>query len=183
MTLDVTYEKISSSLGSLLMLWAAIERVARDEAARLHGGSLPKSAHGIAASLNTWEAAVISVRPELQLRAMLAVALRAELQVSLNIRNGLCHGLVGITSAFDGRPAALTWQINDATCSITWEELQCMFTWLSKIPFAISMIGNSSAEQAGSRMVDNSENRKWWMDEFGLGLHDRTFVQNDADAF
>jgi hypothetical protein len=172
MTPDVTFEKISASLGSLLLLWAAIERAARDEVARLHGGCLPKSAHGIAAVLNTWEAAVISVRPEAPFRALLAAKLRAELQLPLKIRNGVCHGLVGISSAYDGRPAALTWEINDAKCSITWEELQSMFSWLSKVHLAISMITNSSTEQAGSRMVDNSENRKWWLEEFGLGSYD-----------
>jgi hypothetical protein len=58
-----------------------------------------------------------------------------------------------------------------------------MFSWLSMIPFAISMISNSSNERSGSRMVDNPENRKWWMNEFDLGLHDVTLAQNDEDAF
>jgi hypothetical protein len=169
---DVTYEKISASLGSLLLLWAAIERAAREEVALLHGGCLPKSAHGIAAVLNAWAAAVIAVRPEAPLRALLAAKLRAELQVPLNIRNGVCHGLVGISSAYDRRPAALTWEINDVKRSITWEELQSSFSWLSKVPFAISIISNSSTGRAGSRMTDNPENRKWWLAEFGLDLHE-----------
>lgn len=146
MTLDVTYEKISASLGSLLLLWAAIEQAARDETAQLHGGCLPKSAYGIAAVLNTWEAAIIAMRPEPPLRAMLAAKLRSELRVPLNIRNGVCHGLVRISSAYDGRAAALTWEINDATRSITWDELQSMSSWLSKIPSAISMITNLELE-------------------------------------
>lgn len=88
MTNDVTYEQISASLGSLLLLWAAIERSARNEVARIYGGCLPKSAYGIAAVLNAWEAAVIATRPEAPLRALLASTLRTELQEPLSIRNG-----------------------------------------------------------------------------------------------
>lgn len=172
MTIDVTFEKASASLGSLLLLWAAIERAARDEVARLHDGRLPKSAHGIAAVLNAWEAAVIAFRPEAQLRASLAAALRAELQEPLNIRSGLCHGLVGISAAQGGQAAKLMWELNDETRSITWDELQRTFSWLSKVPAAMSMISTSPAEHAGSRMTDNSENRKWWLKEFGIGLHE-----------
>lgn len=149
MTKDVTFEQISGSLGSLLLLWAKIERLARDEVAQIHGGCLPKSAYGIAAVLNAWEAAVVAARPEVPLRALLAATLRAQLQEPLNVRNGICHGLVGISSTHGGRPATLIWEINDVKRGITWEELQATFAWLSKVPFAISTISNSRAEQVG----------------------------------
>lgn len=170
MTKDVTYEQISGSLGSLLLLWAAIERQARKEVARVHGGCLPKSAHGIAAVLNVWENAVVAEVSAGSLRALLASTLRAQLQEPLNVRNGLCHGLVGVSSAYDGKPATLIWEINDIKCSITWEELQATFSWLSKIPFAISMISNSSAEKLGSRTIDSPENRQWWHAEYGINF-------------
>lgn len=179
MTSDVTYEKMSASLGSLLLLWAAIERTARDESAQLHGGCLPKSAHGIAAVLKTWEAAIIALRPEATLHARLAAKLCFELRAPLNIRNGLCHGLVGISSAYGGKEAELTWNTKDATCGITWDELQGMFRWLSKVPSAISMITNSNAGRSGSRLVDSPENRQWWLHEYGLGIHDQPFVRKD----
>lgn len=171
MTNDVTYEQISASLGSLLLLWAAIERTARDEVARIHGGCLPKSAYGIAAVLNAWEAAVIAPRPEAPLRALLASTLRAELLEPLSIRNGVCHGLVGISSAQHEQPAALMVEINKRKRSITWQELQATFSWLSKVPFAMSMISDTTTERAGSRMTDNAENREWWLTEFGLDLY------------
>ena len=57
---NVSFEQIRGSLGSLLLLWSAIERAARKEVARAHDGQLPKSAHGIAAVLNAWEAAVVA---------------------------------------------------------------------------------------------------------------------------
>ncbi|PTE15351.1 hypothetical protein C5F44_05995 [Fuscovulum blasticum DSM 2131] len=65
----------------------------------------------------------------------------------------------------------MIWEINDKERSITWQELQAMFRWLSKVPFALSMISASSAEQVGSRMLDNTENQEWWLAEFGLDLH------------
>lgn len=80
MTADITYAKISGTLGSLLLLWAAIERAARHEVARLHDGRVPKSAHGIAAVLNTWETAIIAAQPASPFRAVLAAKLRADLQ-------------------------------------------------------------------------------------------------------
>jgi hypothetical protein len=171
MTKDVTFEKMSGSLGSLLLLWAKIERVARNEVALIHGGFLPKSAYGIAAVLNAWEAAMIAARPEVPLRALLATTLRDQPQAPLNVRNGVCHGLVDISSAYVGRPATFIWEINDVRCGITWGELQTAFAWLSKVTFAISMISNSRAEQAGSRMMDKSENREWWLAEYGLVPH------------
>ena len=58
---DVTFEQISGSLGSLLLLWAAIERQARQEVARVNDGILPRSAFGISAVLTAWEAVVDAV--------------------------------------------------------------------------------------------------------------------------
>lgn len=170
MTNDVTFEQIKASLGSLLLLWSRIERTARDEVIRVNGGSFPKSAYGIAAVLNAWEDAAIAAPDEASLRAMLAKTLRAQLQEPLNIRNGVCHGLIGISSAYTGQPATLEWEINDNKHSISWQELQTMFSWLSKVPSALSMILTSSTEPTGGRMLDNTENRKWWLTEFGLDL-------------
>ncbi len=170
MTKAVTFEQISASLGSLLFLWAAIERAAREEVARVHGGCLPRSAHGIAAVLGTWEAIVIAAHPEASLRALLAAQLRADIQKPLSIRNGLCHGLIGISSGRGGRTATLTWEINDMERSITWEEMQGTLGWLSKIPWAISMISSSQPERVGARMTDTPATRQWWREEFGLDV-------------
>lgn len=96
---DVSFEQIRGSLGSLLLQWSAIERAAREEVARAHDGQLPKSAHGIAAVLNAWEAAVVARQDASPLRILLATTLRAQLQDPLDIRNGVCHGLVGLSAA------------------------------------------------------------------------------------
>ena len=170
MTKDVTFEQMRDSLGSLLLLWGAIERQVRTEVAGLHGGCFPKSAHGIAAVLNPWETALVATAPTGSLRSLLAARLRSQLQEPLDVRNGLCHGLIGISSAYDGKPAVLAWEINNEKHSIAWDGLQALFSWLSKVPSAISIISNSPTDGLGSRMIDSPENREWWLNEYGIKL-------------
>jgi len=165
---DLYIEQIKASLGSLLLLWSRIERAARDEVALFYEGHLPKSAHGIAAVLNAWEATVTCRTDALPLSVLLASTLRAQLQDQLNIRNGVCHGVVGFSVAHGDRPATLTWELNGERRSITLDELQATFSWLSKVPSAFSIISHSRSEGLGSRMTDNSENRDWWKAEYGL---------------
>jgi hypothetical protein len=167
--LDVTYERISGSPGSLLLLWAEIERSARQEVIRAHG-HLPKSAHGIAALLRIWADTVAERQADASLSALLVATLRTKLQDSLKVRNGICHGLIGISSARGDAPATLTWEIAGQEHCVTWDELQSSFRWLSKVPLAISLISNSLPESRGSRMIDSSENREWWLSEFALNL-------------
>jgi hypothetical protein len=116
---DVSFEQISGSPGSLLLLWSAIEQAARDEVARAHGGQLPKSAHGIVAVLNAWEASVAGGKDASQLRMLLASTLRTQLQDPLYVRNGVCHGLVGLSATHRDRAASLTWELNSERRSMT----------------------------------------------------------------
>lgn len=174
MVKDVSFEQISGSLGSLLLLWSTIEQSARAEVARANDGQLPKSAHGIAAALSAWEAAVVNGKDPSQLRKVLASTLRAQLQDPLDVRNGVCHGLVGLSATHGDGAASLTWELNGKRRSVTWDELQVTFSWLSKIPHAIDMISNSPSMTLGSRMKDNHENREWWRAEYGLNLPDPT---------
>ena len=167
--MDVTYDMLSGSLGSLLLIWANIERCAREEVIRAHGG-LPKPAYGIAALLDNWKSRVIAAQPATSLCPSLATLLRAELQAPLDIRNGLCHGLIGIYSAHQDTPAKLHWELRETERSISWDELQASFAWLAKVPRALSIISNPSLERVGSRAIDNAENREWWLTEFALRL-------------
>jgi hypothetical protein len=166
----VSYEQIQGSLGSLSLLWSAIERAAREEVARAHDGQLPKSAHGIAAALKAWEVTVAGGQDASPFSALLASTLRAQLHDPLDIRNGVSHGLVGLSSSQVNRPATLTWELNEERRSITWDELQATFSWLSKVPSAIRIISNSHPGKLGSRMTDNHGNREWWKTENGLDL-------------
>jgi hypothetical protein len=93
--LDLTYERISEVLGSLLMVWASVEKSVRHEVVHAHG-VLPPRARGIAAVIRTCESAIIGSQPATSLGPVLATALRGQLKEPLDIRNGLCHGLIGI---------------------------------------------------------------------------------------
>jgi hypothetical protein len=171
--LEVSYEQISGAPKSLLLLWFRIERSAREEVARANGGVVPKSAHGIAAVLNAWEESVIAKQEAGCLRVPAARVLRAKLQDHLEIRNGICHGLDGVSCAYDGMPAMLTWSINGRKNSITWDDLQISFSWLSRASRAIGAISSASSDAIGNRMSDNPDNRGWWLIEFGLDLPKR----------
>ena len=170
--MDITYEQISGSLGSLLLVWASLEKSVRAEILSTNG-TRAKTAHGLAAALNTWEKDVLGVQPTTSLGPLLASALRRQLQSPLNIRNGLCHGLRGISAAIKGKPAALCWETNDEERSISWDDLQQQLSWLSRLPRAVSIISNPRFENPGNRAADTPENRDWWRSEFGIDLPER----------
>jgi hypothetical protein len=170
MTDDVSFEQMKASIGSLIILWSRIERAGREEITRANDGILPKSVHGIAATLSAWEASVSHRRNVEPLRALLASALRAQLQDPLVVRNGVCHGIVALSASYHDQPASLCWEFKDIKRSLTWNELQVMFSWLSKLPFAMSMISNTESGVLGNRISDNAENREWWTAEFGIVL-------------
>jgi hypothetical protein len=165
----MTYDRMAGSVGSLMLVWAKIEQSARDEVVRAHG-HLPKSAYGIAALLRIWESTVIEKQPATSLYPLLAKTLRVSLNPQLEMRNGVCHGLVGISATREGMNGELHWEINNERYSSSWEDLQTSLSWLSKIHYAISIISNSSIERIGDRGIDDLENRKWWQTEFGLNL-------------
>ena len=167
--MDITYERLSGSLGSLLLVWAALEKSLRDEVACAYG-SLPPKAYGIAAVLRTWTNLVIESQPATSLGPLLATSLRGQLQGPLDIRNGLCHGLVGISAASAQSPAQLHWEINNEAHAICWDELQQYLQWFSRLPRAISIISKLSMERLENRATNIAENREWWRSEFALDL-------------
>lgn len=167
--LDVTFSQMSGAIGSLLLIWSGIEKAARDEVIRFYG-FLPPKAHGIKAVLRTWEGTVNEAQPAETLCSLLAATLRSQLEGPLNVRNGICHGLIGISAAVDDSPAQLRWEMNDQKHSVSWDDLQTSLRWLSKIRFAFSMISNPRLDRLDCRVVDNIENREWWRAEWGLLL-------------
>lgn len=169
MPLDVTFHQMGGAIGSLILLWSKIERSARDDVVRLLG-FLPAKAHGIKGVIGTWEGAVVEAQAPDTLCALLAATLRLQLQGQLDIRNGICHGLIGIMGSVGDAPAALSWELNGLKHSMSWEELQSSLGWLSKIPFAFSMISDPALDRLDCRVVDTIENREWWRAEWGLLL-------------
>ena len=170
MTGEVTYHQMQSALGSLLLIWSTIERTLRNELAAMHGGTLPKSAHGLASILNAWEAKLVEARMTRPLQAALASEIRARLQRPLEIRNGVCHGLLGISAKFDGRPAGIEWDLNGKRESITCDELQEIFTWLSMAPRAILILSGVAAEPDDTKAMKRLPDLGWWASEFGFSV-------------
>lgn len=167
--LSVTFDRMSGSIGSLLLVWSRIERCARDEVMRV-SGSNPQNLHGVAAVLNAWEEMVAATQPAASLCPKLARALRVQLQKPIEIRNGICHGLIGISAAYDENPGTLSWSLNGSACSISWDDLQELLAWLAKVPRTLSLVSNQSLALAEGLATDTTENRKWWSQECGLEL-------------
>lgn len=165
---EVTYEKMSATLGSLLLLWARIEKAFRDEVELRNAGRLPKSAHRVSGVFDAWKEAMLADQARGPLTGRLALALYKQLQAPLAVRNGLCHGLRGISSAGNGRVPALTWELNGETHSVSYQALQHSFQWLSKVPSAVAAISSMNADDLGTRVTDTAENRDWWRVEYGL---------------
>ena len=67
MVQDISLDQVAVSLGTILLLWSAIERAARHEVVKANQGPLLKSAHGVSAALNAWEAAVVGGKDPLEL--------------------------------------------------------------------------------------------------------------------
>ena len=166
----MTFELMTGIIGSLLLLRASIERTARGELAGMDGGTLPKSTHGAAAVLIAWEAKVTESGPARPFRVSHASRLRAQLQQPFDIRTGVCHGLAGASVADPGKPGTSTWEMNGHQQSITRDELQGVFRWLSKVPYAISMISRAAAELEPVRAASLLPGRTWWAAEYGIDL-------------
>lgn len=165
---DVTYERMAGSLGSLLLLWARAEKALRSEIECLNEGVVPKSAHGPASCLTTWERLVVASPSRPLFAHQLAAALVNRVREALCVRNGLCHGLLGISPSTAEMDASLMWELNGERRSITHAELQQSYQWLSRVPSAISHLTRMPADRLGTRLIDNLENRAWWQTEFGL---------------
>ena len=174
-----TYEQMRGSLGSILLLWAAIEKQLRKEVAQRGGEALPEYAN-YARNLKARRKAVSAAQPASSLARPLASILCDQLEEPRAVRNGVCHGLTGITGQHGKNPVSLFWNINGVKGSIAWDELQVSLHWLSRVPHAISIISGSSPDKAGSRMVDTPENCQWWLDEFGLDLACRSIALSES---
>ncbi len=164
----VSVHDMQACLGSLLFLWADIERELREQVAR-HCGTVLRPAHGIAACLRSWRSSIPDTNDIGQFRGELADYLIQQLQHALKLRNGLCHGLTGYSSGSE-RSAQLLWRLNGEEGRVSYKELQDSFCWLARIPRALSVLSMPSVVGKFDRCADTAENRRWWQTEFALGL-------------
>jgi len=164
----MTFEEAKGAIGSLLLVWADIERSLRQEIARANDGIIPNSVQGAGAALTEWERSVVRAHPSDRLRMKLVANLLAKLCEPRKIRNGICHGLRGVWSSRAGAAAKLNWEINGQQCSIEVEELLAMLGWMSRVPQAVSILSAPVDLSLSGRLRDTAENRQWWSEEFGL---------------
>lgn len=172
----VSVHDMQACLGSLLFLWADIERELREQVVR-HCGTVPRPAHGIAACLRSWRSSISDINDIEQFREELADNLIEQLLHTCRIRNGVCHGLAGYSSGSE-RSAQLLWRLNGEEGLVSYRELQDSFSWLARVPRALSVLSRPSFVGKFDRCVDTAENRQWWQIEFALGLPGR---RNAAD--
>ena len=175
---EITYDRMKGAIGSLLFLWADIEQTVRTELSNLYDGKIPKSAHGVAAALNAWNAAMCKDADTRPFQALLALSVRADLQRPLEIRNGICHGLSGVSCSNTSRPATITWRVGEAQTSITWDELHSVFQRLSVAPRAISIVSNAAVERDDAKAASLLPDREWWKTEFAFDLPIVPVLQN-----
>ena len=164
----VSVHDIQACLGSLLFLWADIERELREQVARPYGG-VTRPAHGLAACLRSWRSSIPDTNDIGQFRGELAESLIQQLQHALKMRNCLCHGLTGYSSGSE-RSAQLLWRLNGEEGRVSYKELQDSFSWLARIPRAFSVLSKPSVVGKFDRCVNTAENRQWWHTEFALGF-------------
>lgn len=164
----MTFEEAKGAIGSLLLVWADIERSLRQEIARANDGIIPNSVQGAGAALTEWERSVVRAHPSDRLRMKLVANLLAKLCEPLKIRNGICHGLRGVSSSRAGAAAKLNWELNEQQCSIEVEKLLAMLGWMSRVPQAVSLLSAAPDLSLRGRLRDTAENRQWWSEEFGL---------------
>lgn len=162
---EATLEQMKTSLGSLLYVWAKIERAARHEIACVNGAP-PKRAHGIRATLETWKDTL--PHSATSLNPSLAAALFERLRREIEVRNGLCHGLAGISAADGIAPARYIWETDGDEFSTTYGELHAALEWLVQVPRAIAMLSRAPSDRLSDRSADYPHNRDWWRAEFGL---------------
>lgn len=164
----MTFEEAKGAIGSLLLVWADIERSLRQEIARANDGRILPCIQGAGSALTEWEFCVAKEHPSDTLRIALVADLLVKLSEPRKIRNGICHGLMGISSSRAGAAANLYWELNGQQCSIEVEELLAMLGWMSRVPQAVSILSAPVDLSLSGRLRDTAENRQWWSEEFGL---------------
>lgn len=167
MTETVNYERICGTVASLLLLFSRIEDEARELIERADGSDRLKSIRGARGALREWRSTILAQQETRPFEAQLADALWEQIQGPLDIRNGVCHGLCGVSAGRGDTEATLSWRVQGRTKSTTYSELQEMFAWLSKVPQAMAMISHAVGCVNSTRLRPFPK-REFWESEYGI---------------
>jgi hypothetical protein len=163
----VSYDRIKGTVASLLFLFAGIENEARQILASANQAKGLAKLHGAGAILKAWKNLLEVQRITRPEEAKLAACLWGMIQGPLAVRNGVCHGLIGASSEHDGAPATLNWRGKCGVESMTYDELQEMFAWLSRVPQAMAMASHAVLSKDPSTLQPFPK-REFWESEFRI---------------
>lgn len=144
----VTFDQIKGAVGSLIYLWSQVERELADSIRELASDEHTKLPHGIGRSLDRW---CQEIRLRTEASGTVDEICRHLVEIlgeALDMRNLVCHGLIGITAHLEPRQeeASLTDELNGTTRELTWTELQRMFGWMSQATWVIRHLTNAALE-------------------------------------
>jgi hypothetical protein len=164
-----SFAEMQGRIGQLIRLWGKIERVAEEIDASHPGEEPRKRLCSVSSRLDRWMRRVQADAEAMPFRAQLAVRLRQQLRDAQKVRNGICHGLIGILAATVEQPGRIFWRNRTKEHCRTWSEMQAHFAWLSKVPVALLILqrGDMSCHGRLHRSVANLE---WWTAEYGVDL-------------
>ena len=154
-------------MASLLFLFANIENQAREIIDKAGATESLTNVFGVRRALQVWKNLLFKDREKRPEEALLAERLWSWIQEPLNVRNGICHGLAGASAEREDEPATLSWRDREGVRSRTFEKLQEMFVWLSKLPLAMDMISHAVGAKDPSKLRPFPM-RDFWESEFGF---------------
>ena len=153
----ISFEKISGTIGSMLFLWCGIEKALGAALLAQHRGQMPKGHHGIRSRILIWSGQILAGDDQRPLQSHVGCAVVAHLEHSLDLRNLICHGLIGVSASHTPTDpeAHLTVERARVQRKIYWGELQPMFAWMSRTPWVIEDLTD-----AAMTADDESANRR-----------------------
>lgn len=146
---DITYDQMKGTVGSLLSIWSQIERALNAGLIKLNPDEPPM--YGFSSKLDLWSKLIIAKSDDRPLQREVCQRLRTHLSDALDVRNLVCHGLVGISAGYREDVACLTVELNEKKRILTWPELQAMFPWMSEAQWCIEFLTAAAMEKNPAR--------------------------------
>ena len=148
-TEPVSFLEMKASVGSILFLWSSVERELAKCIEYLDDGSTKNGTHTVAQKITRWEglqSAACAERPEHQ---ALLREVRVHLTETLEIRNRIAHGLIGLTADPFGHhgDARLETELNGEKRSLSHTELEQSMRVLSHLIWAIGSLSEAAIQK------------------------------------
>ncbi len=139
----ISYDRISGTIGSMVWLWAEIERSLKGSILTMGG----EVSFGISSNLRVWSGLMQSNDPACALQNQIVERVAAHLTDALRIRNAICHGLTGISAQREDVAACLWVQLGDGPEErLEWDRLKALFDWMSRCEGVIANLTGAARE-------------------------------------